>query len=642
MYGFSSIEEFSNGLGTIFRQDSLQAFKEHLIFRIEGGSTFELDNVVYTSSGKRLHVHVRACPAINSGDSWERINASVTDITQRRNAETLREGQQRVLESLATVNSLDDVLSDLASELERQSPDIRAAVFQVPLSGDIFQKIASGTTAEEIVTLIDSIRVSDFYGESEQHSDINLPATGHPEHEIKHGGVLVSTLELVSRAISACGYECGILKPATGPDGRLLGVLAVFHISSAQFSKHEQEVISCFSDLVVLILQRAERSQTLNARTDELQTVFENYPDALLRISSDGRIQQSYSGHELTEYLSLSKEPSEQILWHLLPSEVTTEVRTAIDKVAAGQRQETLHFSVERHEGRREFEIRFFPLPSTTEQIAILRDVTQLKKAELKLKHASERFRYLFDNSPDSIFVESLDGFVLDANQAACDLHKLSRDQLIGQNVLSLIHPSDRDAARKRSSSLASGEISEFESRSLQSDGQIVPVGVRISTITYDDAPAVLLHVRDITQQKNEQEQKREQDRQLAHVSRLTMMGQLVAGIAHEIRQPLWSLSTFADVCVESLRRPDFVDRISQIRDVAGKIVSESRRVNAITTRMFSFARNGGTERTTCNIGDLANEAVELMAGKARSSRLQTTLRVDPDIPSVLCDRILR
>ena len=93
---------------------------------------------------------------------------------------------------------------------------------------------------------------------------------------------------------------------------------------------------------------------------------------------------------------------------------------------------------------------------------------------------------------------------MLDANQAACKLHRVQHEQLVGQNVVDLIPEDDREAAVSRSNALVSGEISEFESRSLRSDGQIIPVDVRISTITYDGDLAVLLHVRDITQQKQE------------------------------------------------------------------------------------------------------------------------------------------
>lgn len=641
LYEADSVEGFAGSLASILKQDSMRVFKEHLLFRANGGKTFESENVVYTVSGKRIHVHIRATPDRDAEESWDRIYASVSNITQRRNAEILRNGQRRVLESLAAINSVESVLRVLTEELERQSPNIRAAVLRSSSSEGKLQRTADGSAAEEIVTLLDSVQSESLFGVTTGHAEIRVSVTRRNRPDNERERIPPSVTELISRAIGVCGYRCGVLKPAIGPTGQLLGVLTVFRTASDEFTEHEEEAIAGFANLVELVLQHDEHRRASIVRAEELQSIFESYPDALLRISSNGTILESYSGHELTEFLRLFEAPSDQILWHLLPTEVSSQIRVAIANVAAGNRQETIHFAVERDEIRRDFEIRLLPLPSTKEQIAVLRDVTQLKVVELKLEYASEQFRYLFEHSPDAIFVESPDGKVLDANQAACDLHKLSREQLIGQNVLSLVPAADHSDVSIRSNALVTGDVSEFESRSLQSDGQIVPVGVRISTITYNGNPAVLLHVRDITQQKNEEARKHERERQLAHVSRLTMMGQLVAGIAHEIRQPLWSLSTFADVCVESLNRPDFEERLPQIRDVASKVVSEARRVNAITTRMFSFARKGTAERTSCNIGEIVNDAVELTAGRARSSRIKTTLHLDDELPTILCDRVL-
>ncbi|MGZ0170709.1 MAG: PAS domain-containing sensor histidine kinase [Planctomycetales bacterium] len=501
--------------------------------------------------------------------------------------------------------------------------------------------MSKGSTAEDLITLLDSVRIDSLFDDEREYSEILLsPANRDREQEILER-TPPAVSELISRAAGLCGYERGILRPAIGPEKQLLGLLAVFRRESQDLTAHEKDAIAVFSDLAALVLENDQRRQALIVRTDELQSVFETYPDALLRIAADGTILGRYSGNQLTEILNLSDLSSRQILWHLLPQDAASRIRLAVENVEAGSSQETVHFAITHDDKLREFEARFVPQPSTREQIAVLRDVTQLRQTERALEHASEQFGYLFDHSPDAIFVESPDGVVLNANQAACELHKLSRNQLIGQNMLSLVPSADRPATSARSDSLVTGRISEFESRSLQSDGQVVPVGVRNSPITYDGSPAVLLHVRDITQQKNEEEQKSEHERQLAHVSRLTMMGQLVAGIAHEIRQPLWSLSTFADVCLESLSRPDFAERLPKIREVASKVVSEARRVNAITTRMFSFARKGTPERTVAYIHEIVHDAVELTAGRARSSRIRTTVNVEADIPAIVCDRVL-
>lgn len=641
MFDATGIEDFRGHVGSVMQEDSLREFKRHLLWRLKGNRSFETENAAYTFSGRRIHIHVRATSAADSDHPIGRIHISISNITQRKHAELLRDGQRRVLESLASSSSVQDVLCTLTAELEQQSPYLRAAVFRTTSSRQALRVMTSASTAQELVTLIDSVRVNDLFPKEHGFDDIRLNVASQQSGSANESHRPAAIEEMITRAVRLCGYGFGILKPAISQSGQLLGILAVFRRESESLTPHEEDVVSGFSRLTSLVLQHDQRRRALIIRTDELQSVFETYPDALLRISSDGTILDRYSGNRLAEILRLSEVPSEQILWHLLPQEAAGRVHRAIQNVEAGCRQETVQFTIGQEPDRRDYEARFLKLPSSDEQIAILRDVTQLKRTELALEQASERFRYLFDSSPDAIFVESHDGVVMDANRAACELHQLSREQLIGQDVLALIPQDDWEAAKTRAASLVSGEISEFESRSLRSDGQIIPVGVRISPIAFDGKPAILLHVRDISQQKIEETRKRDHERQMAHVSRLTMMGQLVAGIAHEIRQPLWSLSTFADVCLESLNRPDCADRLDQIREVAARVVAEAARANSITTRMLSFARKGTSERTECSLAEIARDAIKLTASRARAGRIRTTLSTPEKLPRLLCDRVL-
>jgi PAS domain S-box-containing protein len=124
-------------------------------------------------------------------------------------------------------------------------------------------------------------------------------------------------------------------------------------------------------------------------------------------------------------------------------------------------------------------------------------------RAEQDLRESRQRFRDLFENSPDAIFVEDLDGVVLDVNFAACVLHGLTREQLIGKNALNdLIPPSRRENASRDFQKLASGKLSWVEGESLTADGKSTPVEVRAGRMEYDGKPALLLHVRDISERR--------------------------------------------------------------------------------------------------------------------------------------------
>ena len=128
----------------------------------------------------------------------------------------------------------------------------------------------------------------------------------------------------------------------------------------------------------------------------------------------------------------------------------------------------------------------------------------QRVRVEDELRHSQQRFRELFQNSPDAIFVEDLQSKVLDANVSACELHALSRPQLLGKFSLEhLVPAASREQARADFKRLVSGQISWIESESLRSDGRVVPVEIRAARIAFDGAPALLFHVRDITERRS-------------------------------------------------------------------------------------------------------------------------------------------
>ena len=124
-------------------------------------------------------------------------------------------------------------------------------------------------------------------------------------------------------------------------------------------------------------------------------------------------------------------------------------------------------------------------------------------RAEEELRQTQERFHDLFDNSPDAIFVENLQGEVLDVNLAGCELHGMTREELIGKNSLEdLLPPKHRAAARRDFQKLIEGKLTWIEGESLTSDDRLIPVEVRASRIEYAGKPALLLHVRDISQRR--------------------------------------------------------------------------------------------------------------------------------------------
>jgi PAS domain S-box-containing protein len=146
--------------------------------------------------------------------------------------------------------------------------------------------------------------------------------------------------------------------------------------------------------------------------------------------------------------------------------------------------------------------------------IAIKQDVTRRKQAEHALQESEQRFRHLFDYSPDAAFVEDFKGRVLDVNPAACRLHGMTRAELIGKHIFDLIPPEQVATVKKDFWRLVTGELHEVEGFAWTAEGHAVPVDITVSRIVYSGQPALLLHARDITERRlNEAALRRERER---------------------------------------------------------------------------------------------------------------------------------
>jgi len=151
------------------------------------------------------------------------------------------------------------------------------------------------------------------------------------------------------------------------------------------------------------------------------------------------------------------------------------------------------------------YEISYSPVLKDGEVVGVsqlARNITPYKHAEEALKESELRFRNLFENTPDAVFVESLAGNVLDVNPAACLLHGMPAETLIGKNILELVPPIHRDGIRHNFPDMVIGKLRLLESYSLAANGQAIPVEISVSHIEYRGEPALLLQMRDISARK--------------------------------------------------------------------------------------------------------------------------------------------
>src|SRR5216117_623184 len=131
--------------------------------------------------------------------------------------------------------------------------------------------------------------------------------------------------------------------------------------------------------------------------------------------------------------------------------------------------------------------------------LCTLRDVTERKSAEEKLRKSEEKYRDLIEISPDAIYVVDADGICVLGNRAGAELAGIPEDELIGTPITNTYLPEERHLFRERLTKLRMGSIVRFERKFVRKNGEIVPVEVSVSAIRGGYFQAIL---RDVSERK--------------------------------------------------------------------------------------------------------------------------------------------
>jgi PAS domain S-box-containing protein len=259
-------------------------------------------------------------------------------------------------------------------------------------------------------------------------------------------------------------------------------------------------------------------------------------------------------------------------------------------------------------------------------------DITDRKRAAEALHESEERFRRIFDEAPIGAAIVSLDYRFVRVNEALCRITGYFSEELTRLTFRDITHPDDLAVDLEQVRRLADGAIDQYvtEKRYIRKDGDIVwgHLSVRLLRDAAGQPLYFLPMIENITARKEDENKLAALQVQLTHASRLATLGELAAGIAHEVNQPLCSIVNFAKACknIASDEAPD----LPQIRQWSDSIAMAAARSGDIIRRMLDFARKGGATRETVAVGQLVAEAMLLVRHEAQTRKV--TLRQEmPD-----------
>lgn len=274
--------------------------------------------------------------------------------------------------------------------------------------------------------------------------------------------------------------------------------------------------------------------------------------------------------------------------------------------------------------------------PDAAHSLGVLVDVTEQAQREAELLA-------ILRTAVDGIILIDETGRIEMMNGAAERLFGYANGELIGQRVEALMGPEHRDRhAGYLQRYLQTGEARIIgigrELEAVTRDGRTIPVHLSVSEVQLQGSRRFTGFVRDLSAERATQALLDEQRERLAHVGRLSTMGEMTASIAHEINQPLTAIAMYAQSSLKLIARdqPD-LDKLSAALD---KLNTQSLRAGAIIERIQRFSRAEPGQRDRVQVNDLLRELLKLTDGDARLSNIELVFDLAPDLPLVLADSI--
>ena len=273
---------------------------------------------------------------------------------------------------------------------------------------------------------------------------------------------------------------------------------------------------------------------------------------------------------------------------------------------------------------------------------ALIRDISEQKAKENEIQRQNEQLNATIAFSPIGIYTADKDLQIVGANFALANMLGYKEQDLIGRRFTEFFHPDDVEAAEEAVHSSFEGGPGHYSARRrfLHKDGHIVHANTNVA-VGHDNQgnpEFVVANVEDLTEHLGIEAQIRNQQDQLARLDRLSTLGEMMAGIAHEINQPLTAISTYAQ---SGLRFMDPENpKPDQLRKALTKLSDQARRAGTVVERIRELGRQKTSNYQLVDTGHLIEQIEDLAVIDARSRGAHIQLDLTGSSASVWCDPV--
>jgi PAS domain S-box-containing protein len=268
-------------------------------------------------------------------------------------------------------------------------------------------------------------------------------------------------------------------------------------------------------------------------------------------------------------------------------------------------------------------------------------EIAARRCAEENLTENQCRLRTIIESEPECVKLQAQDGTILEMNPAGLAFTEAdSPDQIIGKSVYPLVAPEYRDRYRALSASVFAGSAAALEFRLISLKGHervmethAVPLRNAAGEIT-----ALLGLTRDVTERKRAEEQAHRHLAELAHVTRLSTMGEMASGIAHELNQPLAAIANHAAACQR--RAAQAGNLPPAVLESLAEISAQARRAGQIIRNVREIVQKGTPNRTAVDVNGVVRLVAEVIEPEAKQRAVAVRLGLGDAVPLAYAERI--
>jgi PAS domain S-box-containing protein len=383
---------------------------------------------------------------------------------------------------------------------------------------------------------------------------------------------------------------------------------------------------------------RLSTERSLVASESKIRAILKALPDLIFVQSPDGVFIDCHCPEKVDLWV-----PPEEFLGRtmeeVLPPEMAIEFRSAFRQATETGEVVEVEYALPVGGEERHFESRTVRREDGA-MVSVVRNITERHRAADQLRDSEQRFRLSFAHSAVGVALVSLDGHFLQVNAALCRILGYSETELESTTFQALTYPEDLapDIAHLRRT--IAGEIShyELEKRYLHKDGRIIWALLTVALVrnTSNEPLYFVSQVLDINQRRQAQMEIEQARLELAHIDRVSLVGQLTTSLAHELLQPITAVVTNAE---SGLHAPD-LGASPEMRELLQDIIDSGRRAAEIIHNVRELLRKERGPPAKVDLNRVVEEVTRVMRSDLLLHQVRLITHLDSASTEIDGDRV--